>query len=759
MKNSVWLLVLGVLALVVTLDVAGVLPLGIFGGDTSDSASEDAMTVDGGEGDAASLVGRAKAAKDAEADKPRGLDISDQPSWKTRGSSRNGASIYGRVIVKETGQPLAGVQVELRRPDSMFHYLRAEPKGRYDLLVARTGTDGKFAFVDVKANNEYIVRCGKDGYAMGSTSTLDLRGGEREDVGDIALGPGGGMRGRVVDADGKPAPGTRVAISWRVQNNLQVILADPDTLPEIEQETKTDEDGRFEVAHIEAGDKTVIVKAPSGAAEVIRKITVVGDETVDAGEIKLTSNGTISGTIQYDDGTPVAGARIFAGPNQQSSLRTVSSAADGSFRVEWLPEGNHVVGSLVPGLPVRINMGVATGTDDLVVVFEKPASLSGVVVTQESGDPVPQFQISAEKKNIEDWQEKFVDAIVRKAVGPAGFQDAGGAFKLAPLSSGTYRLVVSAPGYPNHIVDDVAIAHGVAREGLRIELPQGNAVRGRVQASDGTPLGNARLYVFRQTLEEGMHPRDLVDFVEDRDPEASSRGDGSFELPRQSPGKIHVVAIHESGLPALKANVDVTAGDVDDIDLVLQPAGSVRGLLLGEGGRPAKNQQTYVLYPNGKAFRGWAAEDGRFELEMLPVGHCVVRWMSVRDVKRYKDVIGADDADAKRAAYDELRAEGGEHYIGAGQEVRVTLRLPRRVRFRGHLRVAGAPPVRSRGVWITIPEGIWQHWVECDENGYFETELESGKYNVWASGSKGDWSRDEIDIPDQATFTQDVKRD
>lgn len=758
MNKVAWVLVAGVLILVAGLDAAGILPLGIFGDSSSGTAADDAMSVDGADGAGAGLEGRATAdAKETDEDAP--LDVDTGPGWKTRGTTRNGASIYGRVVLADTDRAVAGVEVQLRRPDSMFHYLRAEPKGRYDLLTARTGVDGRFAFVDVTPNNEYVVRCSKEGYAIASTEKLDLRGGEREDVGELELGPGGGLKGVVVDANGKPSPGARVAITWRIHNNLQVILADPDTLPEIEREMKTDEDGRFEVPGLEGGDKTIIVKAPTGAAEVVRKIAVVAGETVDAGEIKLAGNGVISGKIEYDDGKPVVGARVFAGPNQQSALRTVASGPDGTFRIEWLPEGRHVVGSFVPGLPVRINMGVATGTEDLKVIFETPASLSGSVVALESGDAVTTFQIAAEKKNIQDWQERFVDALVRKTLGPQGFEHPEGAFLLKPLSSGTYKLTVTAPGYPAHVVDDVVIEHGTAREGLRIEMPRGNRASGRVLSADGTLLGKARIFVLRQEVNERTHARDLINLVEDRDPETSTRADGSYELPTQSPGKITLIAVHESGLPAIKRGVDLTAGDVDGVDLVMEPAGLVKGLVLGEGGRPEKNQQVYVLYPDGTAFTGWVGDDGRFEVEMLPVGHCVVRWMSVRDVRKYRDVVGGEDADAKRAAYDDLRAEGGEHYIGAGQEVSVTIRIPGRVKFRGHLRSSEDIPQQSRGLWITIPEGIWSHWVECDENGYFETELEAGKYHVYAITSKRSWERDEIEIPDQQTFTKDFVRD
>ena len=67
-------------------------------------------------------------------------------------------------------------------------------------------------------------------------------------------------------------------------------------------------------------------------------------------------------------------------------------------------------------------------------------------------------------------------------------------------------------------------------------------------------------------------------------------------------------------------------------------------------------------------------------------------------------------------------------------------------------------PATDGGIWITIPEGAWGHWAEVDETGWFEAEVESGKYTVWAPNAKGDWSSDEIEVPDQQTYTKDFDR-
>lgn len=757
MPKAVWVSILALVVLLGGLDALGVLPLGLFGERAGDDAGDAPMRIEGdGEGEAG-LEGRATAAADEDAAQDGALEVEPVVPAEVRGTTRNGASVRGRVVFAGTQRPVRDVTVQLRRPDSLFHYLRAEPKGRFDLLEARTGADGRFAFLDVTPNRGYVVRCRVEGYAHTSSAELDLRGGEREDLGDLPLGPSGRLTAQIVDAEGKPAEGVRVAVAWMVDNNLSVILADPATLPEIEAEAETDAKGRVALDGLEPGDKTLIAKAPSGAAEVIRKLGIQAGETTELPTIRLTGNGVIAGTVVYDDDTPVAGARVFAGPNTQATLRTVESGPDGAFRIEWLPAGKHVIGVLVPGLPVKIQMGIDVGREDLRIVFPKPGAVTGVVVNAVTGAAVPRFGILVEKKNVTDFQEQMISTMIRQVVGPRGFEDAEGRFTYAPLGAGTYKLTVSAPGYPDVVKDPVTVVAGEEAAPVRIEMPQGHTARGRVTTKAGDPLASARIFVLRQPLGADQEGRALLEVVEDLQPDARTRSDGSFELPPQAPGTIALVATHESGLPALAKGIDVGAGDVEGVELVLEPSGRVSGQMLTDGGRPARRQQVYVLYPDGTVYREWI-EDGRFAFDMLPVGHCVVRWLSVRDVRRYRDVITSPDAEGKRAAYDELRAEGGEHYIAPGQEVKVTIRLPARVRLRGQLRVDGAPITKRGGVWLTIPEGAWGHWAECDESGWFEAEVESGKYVLWAPDAEGKWIQDEIVIPDQQTFTRHVER-
>jgi hypothetical protein len=99
------------------------------------------------------------------------------------------------------------------------------------------------------------------------------------DGGDLVLGSAGGLGGHVTGPDGKPFPGVRVAVTRQVKNDFGVVLADAKTLPWVEGTAVSDEAGVWAVPGLEAGDKTVVFEAPSGAADV--KTPVTGTQRTD----------------------------------------------------------------------------------------------------------------------------------------------------------------------------------------------------------------------------------------------------------------------------------------------------------------------------------------------------------------------------------------------------------------------------------------------------------------------------------------------
>ena len=402
--------------------------------------------------------------------------------------------------------------------------------------------------------------------------------------------------------------------------------------------------------------------------------------------------------------------------------------------------------------------GFELDTDDIVVEFDPPGTLKGVVVQAGTGKPVTRFGIQLDDTQpTEDFMRRFVEQQVKLGLGPAPFQDPSGAFLFPRVAAGTYHVNVHAPGFPSVRHENVVVVAGETAE-IRVEIPEGNVARGRVERATGEAVSQARLYVLPAgSVQEGALPVNLGGLTRDRDPVAASRADGTFILPPQTPGRFDVIAELEDELPGALRDVDLGDGDVSGLVLRMPPSGRVEGLILDESARPAAGEEVYVLYPTGIVRTFFAGEDGRFKVGGLPIGRCLVRWVSLVDTRAYFRFMRGKDAEDKERAYDELRQKGEEHVVSDGNVTRVTIRLPERARVSGRLRMAGdSPPESKREFYVTVEGGGRWNTISVDEHGEFELSLPPGKYIAYVPTSTEEYEALDFEVPDAPTHTFDI---
>jgi hypothetical protein len=203
-----------------------------------------------------------------------------------------GASIEGRVTNSVTGEGVAGAKVRvLDRHSSVFETV-TDSGGLYRL----TGlTDG-----------DYRAEFWKDGYSDKTDMTSPLQqimlgGGYLHASGDVParqdalLRPWGGLRGRVVDEDGKPAAKVRVRIE-----------------PVGETNERTDENGEFAFQGLAPGSYELVAK-PEEKTRIedgVRVGTVPiyypsVTDPADAAPIAMSWGATVSGIVIRLKSVPV----------------------------------------------------------------------------------------------------------------------------------------------------------------------------------------------------------------------------------------------------------------------------------------------------------------------------------------------------------------------------------------------------------------------------------------------------------------------
>jgi len=154
------------------------------------------------------------------------LDVPDAPELRFDVELPEGG-VTGRVVARDDGEPIVDVRVLVEPAGAGERAARASLLG-VDLgdaaatRVARTDAEGRFVVRDL-APGDYVVESERatlrreDGpIALMAPAPLafQVTGDRLVDVGEIALEPGLGVRGRVQDEDGVPVVGARGVATW-----------------------------------------------------------------------------------------------------------------------------------------------------------------------------------------------------------------------------------------------------------------------------------------------------------------------------------------------------------------------------------------------------------------------------------------------------------------------------------------------------------------------------------------------------------------
>ncbi|HEX6883316.1 MAG TPA: carboxypeptidase-like regulatory domain-containing protein [Planctomycetota bacterium] len=337
-----------------------------------------------------------------------------------------------------------------------------------------------------------------------------------------------GLVGRVVESDGRPVPGLRVAL-LEFDGELLfdgAALDEPEPTLEVE-ETVTDDAGRFRLGGARAPAFHGLGLDLGGARATVRVLdhALTHREETDIGDVVLAPYGVLTGRVVDEQGAPVAGARVRCGPLPEEILAarpqdlrpdcgiavsllaiggegqrileippwigswlerlpvpTTSSGADGRFRLEGV-----ALAELVGGVDRRGWVGASFGPVDLSsgshdlgdVTLSRGRTVRGVV-EDSSGDPVAGAEVLA--------GAELVPGIVAilQACGPS---DADGRFELSGVPA--EGQIVAAARRAQH--EPWRSVTGARHEGILIELESTVELTVNVRDEAGQPLSGADL--------------------------------------------------------------------------------------------------------------------------------------------------------------------------------------------------------------------------------------------------------------------------
>lgn len=443
--------------------------------------------------------------------------------------------------------------------------------------------------------------------------------------------------------------------------------------------------------------------------------------------------------VNATSGQPVAGAQLTIAPLDRRDLGVPAvSGDDGRFAFTGLPRGKYELSGQRRGLLMgsygrraastsAIVTGPGQDTESIVLKLSPPGIISGRVV-DDAGDSVAQALVELLGSRIVDGRRALVAVSSKRT-------DDTGEYRFSPLPAGSYYLAVSGvPWYTkfNETHGESAppgMTH--AGYGIRYHPNVGDPAAAEpliLQAGQEVTSNFTLLPVAAVTVQ--VHCDRFETLTKQYTLTAAGlTGIAAYVRQGSETGDLYNLWAVPPGHYTLRAEAtdgnhtwygatefDVAAGD-EDVDVTLQEAPSVSGMVVSEGGGSLPAPLTVVLRgETGRSQMLTLGAGGRFSIPAIPPG-------------RYRVSFGGADEYYLRSWSEEGgRREGEVLDIPAGAAVRLNLSVARGARVAGTVYRDGQP---LQGALVVLSPT--HRAVESNSDGSYEFRgLPAGEYTLFA---------------------------
>jgi hypothetical protein len=491
-----------------------------------------------------------------------------------------------RGVVLEDGRPVAGEFVSLTSNARASDYAITQPDGTFVLDRIPHGT------LQVQTNFHEIIEPKQ--IVVTKPLYTDIR---------IQVRSMGMIRGRVIHR-GNPVGEASVKLVSQHHS----------------QETRTDQDGRYECRGVPPGTYGLIAASESVGAFGHREgIALTAKEIRDSIDIYLDLSASISGTVVDQRGRPVSDVIVRFASTSSDDYGTSTTAADGGFIVRQLSGGasyrpeikfseqSPLILSSARGSfqPVPVKDGNTHVVSVRISVRMDRLSISGQV-TDENGQARPDVSVIASRADlgsIPSCSATWLDL-------PVGITDVDGRFTLAELASGTYSLCARGKDVPDVTVSGIA----AGQRDVVIRVPSAATIGGSLENFPEQPD------VLAARADQPWPPTTQLAIV----------SGNKFELRGLMPGRYTVSALAPSGEDA--STIELKPGQVAQMILRARGTTSVSGRALEFRTRRSIHDarcyptlrsgtmRTFVI-PSDDFFTD---DQGRFALHAVPAGEIAI---------------------------------------------------------------------------------------------------------------------------------------
>lgn len=171
----------------------------------------------------------------------------------------------------------------------------------------------------------------------------------------LHVGPGGTVRGRVVDATGAPVKGFLIAI-----NDARIEVAMPGGAKAFAPQPFTQDDGSFELGPLQPGRFDLRAQAPDHAPGFARDVPVVSGQVTSGIVIAMSAVAVVRGRVTAaSDGRPLERAHVMLfDPTATLPPRTAMTDAAGEFRMPAVAAGRRSSRITIEGFLTELASGI-----------------------------------------------------------------------------------------------------------------------------------------------------------------------------------------------------------------------------------------------------------------------------------------------------------------------------------------------------------------------------------------------------------------
>ncbi|MGE3171551.1 MAG: carboxypeptidase regulatory-like domain-containing protein [Planctomycetota bacterium] len=436
-------------------------------------------------------------------------------------------------VVDEDGAPLADIAVRAH-PDA-----DRSPMGMHrGARTARTDADGRALLTGLLAGG-YDVRAGGAGFVRAEAHTET----PTEQTVRLVLGRGGMVRGVVVDRDGAPVAGAKVAPIESMKIPLFGDVTDEIGLDLLglatEDGVTTDAEGRFTITGIDGDAPFHVVGVAEGYAPGIARDVTAGADDV---AVTLAPAATLALRVVADeDDTPLAdytvelSTRMFLVIDRPVRTLPVQDTFDGRAQLEGLAAGSFSMTVRADGrgrVTNSVTLVAGEHLDAGEVRLPRGASVSGRVI-DEQGRPIAGAAVQQSRGGMLD---NPALALLQGAAQTVR-TGADGAFTLPDLSPGRLVLAASARAFADGKSERLELQPAQQLAGVEIVLDHGGSVAGVLHTRADDRAEEFHLMVQNEVTQASTG--------------CTPAADGSFRVDNLPPGRYQVQAMHPSATDAV----------------------------------------------------------------------------------------------------------------------------------------------------------------------------------------------------------------